>query len=150
MKKYKKLYEASNNFTRNATQPLTTDSDLIEVDLRYSKVNNAKWSGLNLSKTDFSHAKMISMEIDESNLQKGIMTYVDFSNSKISNSNFKGSIPYSSNFTNTEIMKNTVTDSCIDDDTISRILNKILREIREYNSEILNPIEFIFVQLCQP
>jgi len=93
---------------------------------------------------------MISMEIDESNLQKGIMTYVDFSNSKISNSNFKGSIPYSSNFTNTEIMKNTVTDSCIDDNLISRILNKMLREIREYNSEILNPIEFIFVQLCQP
>ena len=93
---------------------------------------------------------MTSMEIDGSNLQKGIMTYVDFSNSKISKSNFKGSIPYSSDFTNTEIMKNTVTDSCINDNLTSKIFNKILREIREYNSEILKPIEFIFVQLCQP
>ena len=143
-------FSQSTLYHSNLKNSIVSDSDLIEVDLRYSKVNNAKWSQLNLSKTDFSHAKMISMEIDESNLQKGIMTYVDFSNSKISNSNFKGSIPYSSNFTNTEIMKNTVTDSCIDDNLISRILNKMLREIREYNSEILNPIEFIFVQLCQP
>ena len=93
---------------------------------------------------------MTSMEIDGSNLQKVIMTYVNFSDSKISESNFKGSVPYSSDFTNTKIMKNTVTDSCINDKFTSKILNKILREIRAYNSEILKPIEFIFVQLCQP
>ena len=143
-------FSESTLYHSNLKNSIISDSDLINVDLRYSKVNNAKWSGLNLSKTDFSHAKMTSMEIDGSNLQKGIMTYVDFSNSKISKSNFKGSIPYSSDFTNTEIMKNTVTDSCINDNLTSKIFNKILREIREYNSEILKPIEFIFVQLCQP
>jgi len=143
-------FSESTLYHSNLKNSVISDSDFTKVDLRYSKVNNSKWSGLNLSKTDLSHAKMISMEIDRSNLQKMIMTYVNFSDSKISESNFKGSIPYSSDFTNTEILKNTVTDSCINDNFTSKILNKILREIREYNSEILKPLEFIFVQLCQP
>ena len=104
----------------------------------------------NLKRSDLSHAEMSSMNIEKTNLQETIMTYVDFSNSKISESNFEGSYPYSSDFTNTEIMKDTITDSCIDQDLISRIFNKILRELRSYNSEITKPIEFIFVQLCKP
>jgi len=143
-------FSESTLYHSNLKNSIISDSDFTKVDLRYSKVNNSKWSGLNLSKTDLSHAKMTSMEIDGSNLQKVIMTYVNFSDSKISESNFKGSVPYSSDFTNTKIMKNTVTDSCINDKFTSKILNKILREIRAYNSEILKPIEFIFVQLCQP
>ena len=78
------------------------------------------------------------------------MTYVDFSNTKISNSNFEGSTPYSSDFTNTEIMKGTKTDSCLNQDLMSRVFNKILRDLRDYDLQILKPLEYIFIQICQP
>ena len=73
-----------------------------------------------------------------------------FSNTKIASSNFEGSTPYSSDFTNTEIMKDTKTDSCLKQDLMSRVFNKILRELRDYDLGILKPLEYIFIQLCQP
>jgi uncharacterized protein YjbI with pentapeptide repeats/glucose/arabinose dehydrogenase len=126
------------------------DSDLTESDLRYSKFEHGNFDGNILNGADISHSKMASMDIVNTDIKKAIMTYVDFSNTKITSSNFEGTTPYSSDFTNTEIMKGTKTDSCIKQDLMSRIFNKILRELRDYDLDILKPLEYIFIQLCQP
>ena len=127
-----------------------TDSDLTESDLRYSKFEYVNFDGNILNGADISHSKMTSMSIINTDIKNTAMTYVDFSNTKIASSNFEGSTPYSSDFTNTEIMKDTKTDSCIKQDLMSRVFNKILRELRDYDLGILKPLEYIFIQLCQP
>jgi len=133
----------------NLIESTITNSELKNTNLKYSKFNNAVFEYNIFKDVDISHAKMTSMKISNSDIKNTIMTYVDFSETVISNSNFEKSYPYSSTFVNTKIT-NTTTDACIDQDLLSRAFNKILREIRSYDSEIFKPIEFIFIQLCQP
>jgi len=137
-------------FYSNLEGSRITNSDLTESDLRYAKFEYGNFDGNKLNNADISHSKMTTMNITNTDIKETVMTYVDFSNTKISNSNFEGSTPYSSDFTNTEIMKGTKTDSCLNQDLMSKVFNKILRDLRDYDLQILKPLEYIFIQICQP
>lgn len=127
-----------------------SNSDLTKVDLRYTKMDNAYFNGNILEGANLAYSRMVSMNITNTDMRKTILTYVNFSNTIISNSNLQGTYPYSADFTNTKIMKNTETDSCMNQDLMSRAFNKILRELRTHDLFILKPLEYIFVQLCKP
>ena len=123
------------------------NSEFINTNMKFSKFNNSTYEKNLLKDVDMSHAKMIGMKINNTNINNSITVYVDFSDTVISNSNFVEVYPYSTTFLNTKIL-NTVSDTCFDDSILSKAVNKILREIRSSNLEILKPFELIFIKLC--
>ena len=109
------------------------------------KLNQAKLLGAHLSGAKINKGKLTQVDLSNADLYRA-----NFSGSNLSGSSFLGVYPYSTDFTGVVFSEETKTDSCLDTDFLSRLLNKILREFRQYDSVFTKPLESLIVQICRP
>ena len=114
--------------------------------------------------TDFSNADLSTTQLRETDIYdvkflKSDLSGADFSKSKIGNSffdgsdlskaNFLGTYPFKTTFDQVDFSDMTEIDSCLNHDIFSRIINKILRDIRNDEFSFLSFMESPLVKLCQ-
>ena len=129
-------------------------ANLTNADLRNAKVWKSNFDRAYMVGSNFGGADMYATKFIKSNLQNS-----NFLNSKISDSIFLGSdlsginiidvYPIETSFENVIISKESKINTCLEHDFTSRILNKILREIRSGNFDFLNIFEKSITQLCK-
>ena len=168
--------EISNSFfiDVNLNRGLLVDTKIQNVDITNSYLDHVNFSNSELLNIDLSNsviwvtdfrnselkgAKLIETNIYDTKFMKTNLEDVDFRNSKIGNSffdesvlsgtNFLGVYPFETTFENVIITEHTVIDSCLEHDTLSRIINKILREIRNGNLSYLDFVEPSLIGLCR-
>ena len=127
---------------------------MTNADLRNAKVWKSNFDRAYMVGSNFGGADMYATKFIKSNLQNS-----NFLNSKISDSIFLGSdlsginiidvYPIETSFENVIISKESKINTCLEHDFTSRILNKILREIRSGNFDFLNIFEKSITQLCK-
>jgi aldose sugar dehydrogenase len=119
------------------------------TDFKFAKLYKTKFFGSNLSNSDFSKSDNYYSEFKNSNLkntnfQDARLSHVNFLNTDLTNSNFLDIFPIESKFENSNL-DNAEINTCLKHDTVSRIINKILRTIDSWNFEFL---EKVFVNIC--
>ena len=129
-------------------------ANLVNADLRNAKVWKSNFDHAYMEGSNFGGADVYATKFIKTNLQNS-----NFLNSKISGSIFLGSdlsginiidiYPIETSFENVIISKESKINTCLEHDFISRILNKILREIRSGNLDFLNIFEKSIIQLCK-
>ena len=129
-------------------------ANLVNADLRNAKVWKSNFDHAYMEGSNFGGADVYATKFIKSNLQNS-----NFLNSKISGSTFLGSdlsginiidvYPIETSFENVIISKESKINTCLEHDFGSRILNKILREIRSGNFDFLNIFEKSIIQLCK-
>ena len=124
--------------------------DLSEANLEYATLKNTNLKGANLGLTNLNRAYFYNANLQETYLVNSTILRTNFTNSDLSSSNLQGIYPYTTDFTDVIFSEETKTDSCLDIDLFSRALNRMLREIRQIDSEILEPLESLIVQICKP
>ena len=84
-----------------------------------------------------------------SDFQNSKISYSTFLDSDLSGTNFIDVYPIETSFENVIITKESKINTCLEYDLISKILNKILREIRSDDFNFLNIFEKPIIQLCK-
>lgn len=130
-------------------------ANMINVDLSNAILTFATFEKSNLQGADLSNAILKYSLFIESNLQDASLPNTDiyqasFLGSDLSGANLLGVYPYSTIFDDVIFSEETQTDSCLDIDILSRVLNRILRELRQLDNEFLEPLESLIVQICIP
>ena len=125
---------------------------------------NVDFSKSTIWVTDFSNADLSTTQLRETDnydvkFLKSDLSGADFSKSKIGNSffdgsdlskaNFLGTYPFKTTFDQVDFSDMTEIDSCLNHDIFSRIINKILRDIRNDEFSFLSFMESPLVKLCQ-
>ena len=126
------------------------NADLSNAWLEFASMKNTILKNSDLSNTNLSYAIFLNADLQKADLSKSNVYQTDFSGSDLSGSKVLGVYPYSTNFTQVIFSDETETDSCLDIDILSRLLNKILREIRQFDSIFTDPLESLIVQMCRP
>jgi len=123
------------------------NSDLGNTRLWKTSINNADLSNVNLKNSDNHGSQFINSNLNHVDFQFSRLSNVNFKNADMSNANLYNIFPINSIFENSNLSL-TKINTCLEHDLMSRILNKVLREIRENNIEFLEPIESTIVQIC--
>ena len=89
------------------------------------------------------------MPVQNSDFQNSKISYSTFLDSDLSGTNFRDVYPIETSFENVIITKESKINTCLEYDLISKILNKILREIRSDDFNFLNIFEKPIIQLCK-
>ncbi len=123
------------------------NSDLGNTRLWKTSINNADLSNANLKNSDNHASKFVNSNLTNVDFQFSRLSMVNFSNADFSNANLYNIFPINSIFENSNLSL-TKINTCLEHDLMSRILNKVLREIRDNNIEFLQPVENIIVDIC--
>ena len=118
--------------------------------MAFASMKNTILKNSDLSNANLNYAILLNAELQEADLSNADLYRANFSGSNLSGSSFLGVYPYSTDFTGVIFSEETKTDSCLDNDFLSRLLNKILREFRQYDSVFTKPLESLIVQICRP
>jgi len=94
-------------------------------------------------RTDFSNSKIKNLDIRNSRMAEVIFDYTT-----ISSSDFSGNYPINSDFSKTNFSEDNVINACLNSTISDKIINKILRVIRENLQNNIIPIEDILVNFC--
>ena len=119
------------------------------TDFKFTKLYKTKFFESNLNNSDFSksdnyYSEFRNSDLKNANFQNARLSHVNFLNSDLTDSNFLNIFPIESKFENS-ILDNAEINTCLKHDTVSRIINKILRTIDGWNLEF---IEKIIVNIC--
>ncbi|KFM20905.1 Secreted effector protein pipB2 [Marine Group I thaumarchaeote SCGC AAA799-D07] len=131
-----------------------TRADLANADLRYSKVwksnfYNTQMIGSNFVGTDIYASKFIKSNIQNSDFRNSKISSSTFLDSDLSGTDIMYVYPIETSFENVIVSKESKINTCLEHDLSSRILNKILREIRGDNFNFLMIFENSIIQLCK-
>ena len=88
------------------------------------------------------------LNLQNSDFRDSKISYSTFLDSDLSGTNFIDVYPIETSFENVIITKESKINTCLEHDLSSKILNKILREIRSNNFNFLNIFEKSIIQLC--
>ena len=94
-------------------------------------------------RTDFSNSKIKNLDIRNSRMAEVIFDYTT-----ISSSDFSGNYPINSDFSKTNFSEDNVINACLNSTISDKIINKILRGIRENLQNNIITIEDILVNFC--
>ena len=128
-------------------------TNLVNADLRNSIVVKSffidtQMEGSNFVGTNVLGTKFIKSNLQNSDFRNSKISYSTFIDTDLSGTNFMDIYPIETSFENVIITKESKINTCLEHDLISRILNKILREIRSNNFNFLNIFEKSIIQLC--
>jgi len=104
--------------------------------------------GSNFVGTNVHETKFIKSNLQNSDFRNSKISYSTFLDSDLSGTNFIDVYPIETSFENVIITKESKINTCLEHDLSSKILNKILREIRSNNFNFLNIFEKSIIQLC--
>ena len=127
------------NFTKsdmtftNFEGSLIKNIDLDEVRLWKTNFNEAKIENSKFTKTDIHASQFKYTNLDGIDFKLSRFSQVDFTNSIFNNADLSGIYPIESVFNNVEFY-NSKINTCLDHDILSKILNKILRNIGALDS----------------
>ena len=124
-----------------------SDSDLSLSTIWVSDFNNSILHEVKFKKTDLYDTKFVNASIKKVNFSFSKIGNSFFNNSVFSNVNFLNVYPFETTFHNTQ-MVNVDLNSCLDHDSFSRLINRLLREIRDENFQFLSFLEFPLTKLC--
>ena len=83
-------------------------------------------------------------------LRNSKIGYSNFTESNLSGTNLLNVYPFETTFNKVITNQETQINTCLEHDLSSRILNKMLRSIRQPNFSFLEGFEWLFVQMCTP
>lgn len=126
------------------------NADLTKTNMWSVILINTNLVGANLSYADLTYAKFIESNLQEASLLAADIYRTNFSGSDLSGANLLGVYPYSTDFRDVIFSEETKTDSCLATDLSSRALNRALRELRQLDFFLLDPLESLIVQICRP
>ena len=130
-----------------------SDSELVDVDLSDSIIwvtdfSNSKLQGAKLFQSDIYDTKFLKTNLKDADFSNSKIGNSFFDESTLSGTNFLGVYPFETSFKDIDVSDTTKTDSCLEHDIGSRIINKILREIRNGDLSFLSFIEPSLLELC--
>jgi uncharacterized protein YjbI with pentapeptide repeats len=140
----------SNLLDANFNHANLENADLRNTNMAFASMKNTILKNSDLSNANLNYAILLNAELQEADLSNADLYRANFSGSNLSGSGLLGVYPYTTDFTGVIFSEETKTDSCLDTDFLSRFLNKILREFRQYDSEFTKPLESLIVQICRP
>ena len=129
---FKKSDMTYTNFEESSLKNINLD----EAKLWKTKFNEVKLIDSKFIKTDIYASEFKYANLDGIDFKASKFSHVDFTNSVLNNVDLSGIYPIESVFDNTEFY-NSKINTCLEHDTLSRILNKILRSIGSLNSSFL-------------
>lgn len=157
----------------NLNRGYLKDAKLENVQIKDSYIDHATFNNAILQDVDLSNSIIWVTDFSNSNLGGSLLIETDiydtkffetdlenvgFQNSKIGNSYFDGAnlsganfldvYPFETSFEDVIISDLTKIDSCLEHDLFSRIINKVLRDIRDGNLAFLSFIEPSIIKLC--
>ena len=118
--------------------------NLHEAKLWKTKFNEAKIEDSKFTKTDIYSSEFKYANLDGIDFKSSKLSRVDFTNYILTNVDLSGIYPIESVFDNTEFY-NSKINTCLEHDIISKILNKILRNINSLNLEFF---EKFIINIC--
>jgi len=129
--------------------------DLSNSDLRNAIVwktlfNHTNLEGANMVSSDLYDSRFISSSMNNADLRNSKISYSNFTESNLSGVNFLNAYPFETTFNNVITNEQTQINTCLEHDLFSRILNKMLRSIRQPNFSFLEGFEWLLVQMCTP
>ncbi len=129
---FKKSDMTYTNFKESSLKNINLD----EARLWKTKFNEVKLVDSKFTKTDIYASEFKYTNLDGIDFKSSKFSHVDFTNSILNNVDLSGIYPIESVFDNTEFY-NSKINTCLEHDTLSRVLNKILRSIGGLNSSFL-------------
>jgi len=109
-----------------------------------TKLNNADLENSSFVETDVFKSEFRKSNLKNADFQLSKLTNVDFTDADLTSVNLLYVYPVDSIFDDT-ILKNAKINTCLEHDTFSKILNKILRSIEGLNSEFF---EKLIISVC--
>ena len=109
-----------------------------------TKLNNADLENSSFVETDVFKSEFRKSNLKNADFQLSKLTNVDFTDADLTSVNLLYVYPVNSIFDDT-ILKNAKINTCLEHDTFSKILNKILRSIEGLNSEFF---EKLMISVC--
>ena len=109
-----------------------------------TKLNNADLENSSFVETDVFKSEFRKSNLKNADFQLSKLTNVDFTDADLTSVNLLYVYPVDSIFDDT-ILKNAKINTCLEHDTFSRILNKILRSIEGLNLEFF---EKLIISAC--
>ena len=109
-----------------------------------TKLNNADLENSSFVGTDNYYSEFRKSNLKNADFQLSKLTNVDFTDADLTSVNLLYVYPVDSIFDDT-ILKNAKINTCLEHDTFSKILNKILRSIEGLNSEFF---EKLIISVC--
>ena len=109
-----------------------------------TKLNNADLENSSFVETDVFKSEFRKSNLKNADFQFSKLTNVDFTDADLTSVNLLYVYPVDSIFDDT-ILKNAKINTCLEHDTFSKILNKILRSIEGLNSEFF---EKLIISVC--
>ena len=137
-------------FDANFNQANLLNADLRETDMSFAIFNNAVLKNAKLSDSNLSYAYFINTDLQKADLSNSDIYLANFSGSNMSGSKILDVYPYSTDFSRVSFSEETQTNTCLDTDELSRFLNRLLRELRQTEFILTEPVESIIIQICKP
>ena len=109
-----------------------------------TKLNNADLENSSFVETDVFKSEFRKSNLKNADFQLSKLTNVDFTDADLTSVNLLYVYPVDPIFDDT-ILKNAKINTCLEHDTFSKILNKILRSIEGLNSEFF---EKLIISVC--
>ena len=120
------------NFEGSSIKKINLDeARLWKTNFNETKIEDSKFTKTDIYSSEFKYANLDGIDFKSSKLSQ-----VDFTNSILNNVDLSGIYPIESVFDNTEFY-NSKINTCLEHDILSRILNKILRNIDDLDSSFL-------------
>ena len=129
---FKKSDMTHTNFEGSSIKNINLDeARLWKTNFNEANIENSKFTKTDIYSSGFKYANLDGIDFKSSKF-----SHVDFTNSILNNVDLSGIYPIESVFDNAEFYNSKVS-TCLEHDILSRILNKILRSIGDFNSSFL-------------
>ena len=136
--------ENTNLVKANFDNAILKNANFNEAKLWKTKLNNADLENSSFVETDVFKSEFRKSNLKNADFQLSKLTNVDFTDADLTSVNLLYVYPVDSIFDDT-ILKNAKINTCLEHDTFSKILNKILRSIEGLNSEFF---EKLIISVC--
>ena len=136
--------ENTNLVKANFDNAILKNANFNEAKIWKTKLNNADLENSSFVETDVFKSEFRKSNLKNADFQLSKLTNVDFTDADLTSVNLLYVYPVDSIFDDT-ILKNAKMNTCLEHDTFSKILNKILRSIEGLNSEFF---EKLIISVC--
>jgi len=136
--------ENTNLVKANFDNAILKNANFNEAKIWKTKLNNADLENSSFVETDVFKSEFRKSNLKNADFQLSKLTNVDFTDADLTSVNLLYVYPVDSIFDDT-ILKNAKINTCLEHDTFSRILNKILRSIEGLNLEFF---EKLIISVC--
>jgi aldose sugar dehydrogenase len=140
----------ANLFDANFNQANLLNADLRDTNMAFASLNNTILENAKLNNANLNYAIFFNADLQKADLSNSDIYLANFSGSDMSGSKILDVYPYSTDFSRVSFSEETQTNTCLDTDDLSRFLNRLLRELRQTEFILTEPLESIIIQICKP